>query len=99
MRVLRFLLKMMLLPVFLLVLLCQWIGTFCTGIVSLILNLLSGLFWIVAILGYLMGVCTGAESLQMLVTAFVIFLVPHLCSWLTGIIAVARCMVGEFILS
>lgn len=74
MIILKLILKAFLLPVLLLIILGQWIGTFFTGIASAILGFLSGLCWILAILGYLMGVCTGHEAVQILIIAFVTFL-------------------------
>lgn len=74
MIILKLILKAALLPILLLIILGQWIGTFFTGITSAILGLLSGLCWIWAILDYLMGICTGHEAVQILIIAFMTFL-------------------------
>lgn len=99
MIILKVILKAMVLSVLMIVTLGQWVGVFFTGIVSVIFNLLSGLFWVMAILGYMMGVCTGAETIQYLSIAFVVFLVPNLCAWLTEVIVAFRVLLGEFIRS
>ena len=99
MIILKLILKIALLPVLLLTILGQWIGTFFTGIASVILGLLSGLCWIVAILGYLMGICTGHETMQILIMAFVAFVIPECCGWLIEKIVLFRCFLGEIMRS
>ncbi len=99
MIILKLLFKAALLPVWLLTILGQWIGTFFTGIASVILGLLSCLCWIVAILGYLMGICTGHEAVQILIMAFVAFIVPECCGWLIEQIILFRCFLGRFLRS
>jgi hypothetical protein len=61
MIVIKAILKILALPVILALILMQWIGTFCTGIVEVILGILSFLFWGLAILGYLMGICSDRK--------------------------------------
>ena len=95
MIILKLMLKIVLLPVLLLTILGQWIGTFITGIISAILGLLSGICWIVAILSYLMGICSGHESVRILLMAFVAFIIPECCVWLIGRIITFRRFLGR----
>ena len=97
MIVIKAILKILALSVILALLLMQWIGTFCTGIVEVILGILSFLFWAVAILGYLMGICSGQEAWQMVLIAFVAFLIPHICAWFIEWIIDLRLILAEFL--
>jgi hypothetical protein len=99
MIIVKLLLKALVLPVLLLTIICQWIGAFFTGIASIIMGLLSTLCWVVAILSYLMGISSGHEALQMMVIAFVAFIIPEICSLLIEEIVSFRCVLGEFIRS
>ncbi len=99
MIVLKMILKAALLPVLLLTVIGQWLGTFFTGIASVILGLLSTLCWVVAILSYLMGISTGHEALQMIAVAFIAFIVPEICSLLVEGIVSIRCLLRNFIRS
>lgn len=99
MIIVKFIIKIALLPVLLLTIIGQWIGAFFTGIASVILGLLSTLAWVVAILSYLMGISSGREALQMMVIAFVAFILPQVCSQLTEGIVGLRCSIGNFMRS
>ena len=99
MIIVKFIIKIALLPVLLLTIIGQWIGAFFTGIASVILGLLSTLAWVVAILSYLMRISSGREALQMMVIAFVAFILPHICSRLTEGIVGLRCSIGNFMRS
>ena len=97
MIVIKAILKILALSVILALILMQWIGTFCTGIVEVILRILSFLFWALAILGYLMGICSGQEAWQMILIAFVAFLIPHICAWFIERIIDLRFILAEFL--
>lgn len=99
MIIVKFIIKIALLPVLLLTIIGQWIGEFFTGIASVILGLLSTLAWVVAILSYLMGISSGREALQMMVIAFVAFIVPQICAWLIEGIVGVRCAIGKIMRS
>lgn len=99
MIIIKLIVKIALLPVFLLTIIGQWIGAFFTGIASVILGLLSTLAWVVAILSYLMGISSGREALQMMVIAFVAFILPQICAWLIEGIVGLRCSIGNFMRS
>ena len=74
--VLKLIGKIMMLPVILAVTLAQWFMTFLIGFSSAVFHLLAGLFLLVAVLSYLMGLSVGAEALRMILAGFVIFMVP-----------------------
>lgn len=96
MIIIKLIVKIALLPV---LIIGQWIGEFFTGIASVILGLLSTLAWVVAILSYLMGISSGREALQMMVIAFVAFIVPQICAWLIEGIVGVRCAIGKIMRS
>ena len=99
MMIVKLIMKVVLLPILLLTIIGQWIGAFFTGIASVILGLLSTLAWVVAILSYLMGISSGREALQMMVIAFVAFILPQICSRLIEGIVGLRCSIGNFMRS
>lgn len=82
MFLLRLLLKLILMPVMLVVMLLQWVGIFLTGFSSVIFYILSGIVFLTAILSWAFQIAPGAEVLKMLVTAFVVFIVPHIGEWI-----------------
>ena len=49
---------------------------FLVGFSSAIFYLLAGLFLLVAVLSYLMGLSAGAEVVKMIIAGFVIFMIP-----------------------
>lgn len=95
----KILLKLLVLPVLPVLMLVFWTGVFVTGFSTVILNLLSGVFFLVAVLSYLMGIATGPEALKMLAIGFVIFLIPHMADWILERIAVIRYVLADFIKS
>lgn len=95
----KILLKLLVLPVLPVLMLVFWAGVFVTGFSTVILNLLSGVFFLVAVLSYLMGIAAGAEALKMLAIGFVIFMIPHMADWILERIAVIRYVLADFIKS
>ena len=73
MAVLKPMLKFALLPLFLLLILAQWVGIFLTTFSTILTNLLAGLFFFVALASWIMKLADGGEVLKMLITAFVVF--------------------------
>ena len=99
MRVIRFFLKIALLPVILIVTMIQWFGTFIIGFSSIVFNILAGLFFLVAVLSYLMGLSAGAETAKIVVAGFVIFMIPIVGEWLVGRIIDLNLGMRDFIRS
>ena len=81
MAVLKPMLKLALLPL----LLAQWVGIFLTTFSTILTNLLAGLFFFVALTSWVMKLADGSEVLKMLITAFVVFVLPYI-----AIVAIAK---------
>ena len=96
MAVMRFVLKVVLLPVLLIVTLAEWIGIFLTSFASVLFYLFAGLSFILAVFSYLAGISTGPEALRMLVIGFIAFILPHLAAWLIGRIGALKDGLGAF---
>ena len=99
MVLLRLILKMLALPLIATVTLLQWAGIFLTQFSSVIFNLLAGLMFLLSVVGWLMGICTGAETMRMLAVGFVVFIIPHIAEWLIVRIAVINCNLRDFLKS
>ena len=78
MTVLKPMLKLALFPLLLLLILAQWVGIFLTTFSTILTNLLAGLFFFVALASWVMKLADGGEVLKMLVTAFVVFVLPYI---------------------
>lgn len=91
--------KILLVPVMILLKLIEWIGIFLITPLSVLFNLLSWGILIIAILSYLMGLEDGAETIQMIQSAYIVFVIPHVGELLVGIVAVAYEMMAHFIVS
>ena len=78
MTVLKPMLKLALLPLLLLLILAQWVGIFLTTFSTILTNLLAGLFFFVALASWVMKLADGGEVLKMLITAFVVFVLPYI---------------------
>ena len=78
MTVLKQMLKLAVLPLYLLLILVQWAGIFLTTFSSVVTNLLAGLFFFTALACWVMGLADGGEVLKMLITGFVVFTLPYI---------------------
>ena len=78
MAVLKWMLKLALFPLLLLLTLAQWVGIFLTTFSTILTNLLAGLFFFVALASWVMKLADGGEVLKMLITAFVLFVLPYI---------------------
>lgn len=99
MVLLRLILKILAMPLIVAVTLIQWAGIFLTQFSSVIFNLLAGLMFLLSVIGWLMGICTGAETIRMLAVGFVVFIIPHIAEWLIVRIAVINCNLRNFLKS
>lgn len=91
--------KIILLPVVLLLTLFEWIGIFLTSISSILTNLLSGVFFLTALLSYAFGQSTGHETLVIMATAFVIFILPYIAAWAIARLIILKEIIKAFIWS
>jgi len=64
MAVLKWMLKLALLPLLLLLILAQWVGIFLTTFSMILTNLLAGLFFFVALASWVMKLADGGEILK-----------------------------------
>ena len=87
------------LPLIVAVTLIQWVGIFFTQFSTVIFNLLAGLMFLITIAGWMFGISAGAETLQLLAVAFVVFIIPHIAEWLIIRIAVINYGLRDFIKS
>ena len=99
MRIIRFLLKMVVSPIILIVTVIQWFGAFIIGFSSAVFNVLAGLFLLVAALSYLMGLSAGAEAVKMVVAGFIVFMIPVAGEWIVTAITALNMGMRNFIRS
>lgn len=99
MFLLKFIVKIILLPVMLVIILAQWIGIFLTGLAGGIMNILAFLFALVAGAAFLLGLASGPEALKMLAVGFVLFILPVIAERIIIGITAIRCNLAEFIRS
>lgn len=99
MRIIRFLLKMVVFPIILIVTVVQWFGAFIIGFSSAVFNVLAGLFLLVAVLSYLMGLSAGAEAVKMIAAGFIVFMIPIAGEWVVTAITALNIGMRNFIRS
>lgn len=99
MALIKMFLKLLVLPMIAAVTLIQWVGIFLTQFSTVIFNLLAGLVFLIAAAGWMFGIGTGAETLQMLTVAFVVFIIPNIAEWLIIRIAAINYGLRKFIKS
>ena len=99
MRLIKLFLKMLALPIMMAVTLIQWVGIFLTQFSTVIFNPLAGLLFLIAIAGWMFGIGTGTETLQMLTAGFIVYIIPRISEWLIIRIAAINYRLRDFIKS
>ena len=99
MKLIRWIVKIILLPVACVLTLIQWIGIFLNSISGVVMGILPFLFVLTGTASLLFGLASGPEFWKMIITAFVIFLIPHIGDWMIERITLLRYLVGDFIRS
>ena len=99
MAVLKPMLKLALFPLLLLLILAQWVGIFLTTFSTILTNLLAGLFFFVALASWVMKLADGGEVLKMLITAFVVFVLPYIAMSIIAKISIFADELREFLKS
>ena len=99
MAVLKWMLKLALLPLLLLLILVQWVGIFLTTFSMILTNLLAGLFFFMALSSWVMKLADGGEILKMLVTAFVVFVLPYIAMSIIATISIFADELRDFLQS
>lgn len=79
--------------------LIELIAIFLITPLSVLFNLLSWGMLIIAVLSYLMGLEDGAETIRLIQSAFIVFVLPHVGELIIGIIAIVRTKIIDFIVS
>lgn len=97
MRVIRFFLKIALLPVVVALTLVQWFFIFLIGFSSVVFDILAGLFLLTAVLSYLMRISDGKEALGMIATGFAVFMIPVIGAWIVMHITAINMNIRDFI--
>ena len=99
MKVLKIVGKILAFPVMLIVTVIQWLFTFLVGLSSVILNLLAGLFLLIAVLSLIFGLSTWADALRPALAAFIVFMIPVIGQGITAVIVVIREGLSDYIWS
>ena len=99
MMILKVIAKIVLMPVMIAVILLQWTGIFLNSISGAVMGILSFLFFLTGTASLLFGLASGPEALKMMAGAFVIFLIPHIGTWIIERVIQLRCILSDFIRS
>ena len=99
MIILKLILKAALLPVVIIMTVIQWFGTFIIGFSSIVFDVFAGLFLLVAVLSYLMGLSAGTEAVKMIAAGFVVFMIPVAGEWIVTAITALNMGMRNFIRS
>lgn len=97
MRVIRFFLKIALLPVIAALTVLQWFFIFLFGFSSVVFDMLAGLFLLTAVLSYLMGISGEKEALGMVAVGFAVFMIQVIGTWIVMYITVMNMDMRDFI--
>ena len=97
MALIKIFFKLLALPLIAAVTLIQWVGIFLTQFSTIVFNLLAGLIFLIVVAGLMLGIGTGSEAVQMMMVAFVIFIIPHFAEWLIARISDVDYRLREFI--
>ena len=99
MRLLKFMGKVLVFPVMLIVTVIQWLFTLMVGLSSVVFNLLAGLFLLIAVLSLVFGISTWTEALRPVLAAFIVFMIPVVGQGITAVVVVIREGLSDFIWS
>ena len=99
MALIKIFFKLLALTMIAAVTLIQWVGIFLTQFSTVIFNPLAGLLFLIAIAGWMFGIGTGTETLQMLTAGFIVFITPRISEWLIIRIAAINYKLRDFIKS
>ena len=99
MKAIRWLLKlvlvMMTLPLILAVWLIKWFAVFLHHCSAWIFYLLGSVLFATAVLSFLMQQSQGMEALQMLISGFVIFMIPQVVGGVVVLLELAAIMLRQ----
>ncbi|MCR4622571.1 MAG: hypothetical protein K5663_10875 [Clostridiales bacterium] len=97
MRILRFMVKLVLLPVAIIFWAIKWVMTFAVTMSRWIFDLLAGIIFMLGLACILFAVAKWGEIVPLWCASFFIFLIPHIGDWITGVCAGISEGLGDFI--
>ena len=65
----------------------------------MVFNLLAGLFFLVGVASYILGLTAALEALKILIGGFAIFMIPIMGEWVMAMITIANVKLRGFIRS
>ena len=93
MKAIRFILKIMVLPVIVALTVIRLFAEFLAGISAVIFRSISGIFLLTALLSYGFGLESSGECLQMVLAGFLFYLLPCTVEMvIAGIIFIEECI-------
>ena len=93
MKAIRFILKIMLLPVIISLTVIRLFAEFLAGISSVIFRSIAGIFLLTALLCYGFGLDSPGECLQMVLAGFLFYLLPCTVEMvIAGIVLIEECI-------
>ena len=93
MKAIRFILKIMLLPVIIALTVIRLFAEFLAGISAVIFRVIAGIFLLTAFLSYGFGLEGSAECLRMVLAGFLFYLLPCTVEMLiAGIVLLEECI-------
>ena len=97
MILLKIIAKILLIPVIVVLTMVQWAGIFLNSLSGVVLGILAFIFAMTGIASLMFGLASGSEALKMIITGFVIFMVPVLGEWFVTMITVVNTGLRDFI--
>ena len=93
MKAIRFILKIMLLPVMVILKIIRLFVEFLAGISAVIFRSIAGIFLLTALLCYGLGLESSGECLQMVLAGFLFYLLPCTVEMvIAGIVLIEECI-------
>lgn len=99
MIVVKIILKVVCMPILLILTLIKWIGVFITAMSSVFFYLLAFVFFITGVLSYGFGLDSSKECIRVLATAFFVFMLPVVGTWIVAGIGALQSLLLEIIWS
>ena len=65
----------------------------------MVFNLLAGLFFLVGVASYILGLTAGPEALKILIVGFVVFMIPVVGEWIVSAVTAVDVGLHDFLRS
>ena len=99
MKMLKFLLKIIVLPIALCFWIAKWIGLFLTSMASWIVYLAAFLIFLLGLACLIFGVATWAEVIPLFCLSFIVFAAAHASEWIVDAVGGISSRLGAFLRS